>query len=569
MENNQGKEVKEFFDLIKTDRSNWDNLYQILGEYISLIKQDFLGQPSRGEFLIKDVFDSTGAFAAYNAASTLLGMLWPGKAEQAIQIKPVDDLPQTKEIAFFFERMNSSLFKAMDDPKANLSNALDEYMLEQMIFGTSGIAIEKGKKSKLLYTPHGVKNLYIDEGENGLVDVVALYYEWTAKRIVNEYGEANVSTEIAKAYKANRTQDRFKILRLIRARQEPKAEKGKLSMPYESIHIEYQTCHVLREGGFEEFPLPVCRFRKLNYEKMGRSCGMNAIPDIKEANFLREAVIIATEKALNMPQGVIDDGMLGGGYIDTSAGAVTVFNAANNVSGMPPIFDIGTPPDIRSAEKRLEVLEDVISRHFNIDRLLDFNNDVRMTFGEAQIRDQIRTASLAGLFSRQISELFTPLIERSVNILWREGEFGVIPGSEEEQERLIKNQPINYLPEAIIDRLEKGEDIYEITYKTKAANATKAEEYVAILDVMGIAGQMVNLDPSIAQRINMHESLKHLSIIRGLPVGILRQDDEFEEIMTQQQEQVQQQQMLQTADVAAGLAEKMARTKQINAQAEQ
>ncbi len=132
--------VKKRFDRMKNDRSNWDTMYQVLGEYISQIKQDFQGQPAQGEFLSKDIFDSTGAFAAYNGSSAMLGMLWPGTAEQAIEIVPPEDMPKTTEIQDFYQKMNSRSIKHIDDPKANLTLSLDEYMLDQFIFGTSGVS---------------------------------------------------------------------------------------------------------------------------------------------------------------------------------------------------------------------------------------------------------------------------------------------------------------------------------------------------------------------------------------------------------------------------------------------
>jgi hypothetical protein len=552
------KQVIEEFNEMKSQRSNWDVMYQVLGEYISQMKQNFQGQPSNGEFLTEEIFDSTGTFAAYNAASALLGMLWPGTAKGNIEITPPEDMPESTELAKFYGNMTNKATTAMDDPKANLALALDEYMLDQMIFGTSGVGVERGDKSKLLFKSYGVKELYLDEGKNGLVNKIALLYEWSAARVVDEYGEENVSEKTRKAAQSG-GKDKVKILIMISPRKEKKAIKGKLAMDYQSLHLEYDTCHLLKEDGFHELPIAVARFRKLNYEKMGRSNGMNALPDIREANALREAVIVATEKTLDMPIGVIDDGMLGGGYIDTSPRAVTVFNASGNIGNTPPVFNIGEVPDIRYAEARLEKLAETISQHFGIDRLIDFNNDTQMTFGEAQIRDQLRTASLLGLFSRQISEVFTPLMERSINMLWRDGEFGVLEGSEEEAALIAKGKEPTYFPDEIKKRLEAGEDVYQITYKTKAANASKAEEYIAIIDVMTFAAQAMAVDESIRHRVNLHKGIKTIADIRALPVGTIRQDDEVDELIKVEQQQMQQMQQMQMAEQAAGAYEKAAK----------
>lgn len=555
--------IKEGFEEAKQLRSNWNTMYQVLGEFISQVKQDFEGQPANGEFLTDEIFDSTGTFAAFNSASALLGMLWPGAAAQAIEIKAPDDMEESTELAKFYENMSKVTVKAMDDPRANLSMALDEYMLDEVIFGTAGVGVEAGFESSLLYKPYGVKELFIDEGKNGKVDKIWLFYEWTATRVVAEYGEDKVSAKTAKMVNDGGGKGKVRILHAIAPRGEAKAEKGKLAMPYESMHFEFDDMHLLREDGFNELPIAVGRMRKLAYEKMGRGFGQAALPDIREANALREAIIIATEKALNMPQGVLSDGILGSGYIDTSANAINVFDASSNLGGASPIFDIGTVPNVAIAEKRLEELKQTISQHFNIDRLLDFNNDTQMTFGEAQIRDQRSLNSLAGLFNRQITEIFTPVISRSVGILFRAGEFGVarpVGGkiSQEEQDLIAEGKEVKHFPEAIQKRLDDGLEIYQIAYRTKASNASKAQEYIGILDVMSFAAQIMQVDPSVANRIDGHEALKVMAEIRGMPEGIIRQDDEVDEIEKKQKEKQEKQQLLDTVSQASVIAKDVA-----------
>lgn len=543
------KQIKQDFERLKSERGNWDQMFQVLGEYVSLNKQNFTSSPDEGEFLIDDVFDSTGVFAAQASASALMGFLWPGSAKQSIEIVPPDDadLEMTTALEKWYTSVTDKVIAAMDDPKAGLVAALDEMMLDQIIFGTSGVGVEKGGQSKLLFKAYGVKECYVDEGKDGKINKVYLHCELNMERYVRQYGVEKVSAKVRKAYEKDKLDGKVKVLIAIMERKEKVAEKGMLAMPWSVHHIEYDSNHLIKEEGFNEFPISFSRFRKLAYEKYGRSPAMNALPDIKEANILREAVILATEKALNMPIGIMNDGMLGGSIIDTSPRAVNVFNPKGAMGGGPPVFDIGKPPDINAALARLEKLEQVISQHFYIDRLIDMNNSQRMTFGEAQIRDAIRTSSLSALFGRQISELYTPLISRCVNMMFRAGEFGVVPGTEEEVELLKAGQEPQYVPEEIAKRLEEGKDIYNITYKTKAASAARAEEYISIIDVTGYATQAAQVDPSVANRTDLHEALKVMANIRGLPVGIIRQDDEVDAINQQQAQQQQQQQLVNAA----------------------
>jgi len=552
------------FDRLKQERQQWLPLWQVLGEYVSLVKQNFQNTPSAGEFLIKEIYDSTGVFAAQSCASALLGMLWPGSAKQTLEIVAPDDIKRSStELAEFFERMTDRTCAALDAPDANLMLVLDEYMLDQIIFGTAGVGVEGNDKGELLFRPYGVKEMYIREGRNGKVAEEYLEFEWTVDRVVAEYGEDAISERVKKAHRDGKLDEKVKILVLNRPRQDKKAKRGKLAMPYESLHYERDGKHLLREDGFYNNPIMVGRFRKLNYESYGRSPAMNALPDIREANVLREAVIVATEKNLDMPKGVLDDGMLGGGNIDLSAGSINVFNASGNLSGKSPIFDIGAPPDVRTALERLEKLEQTIAQHFYIDRLLDMNNEQQMTFGEAQIRNNIRIASLSALFSRQIAEVFSPLIERSVDILWRAGVYGTVHGSDRDRLETQLGKEVEYIPDALLERQREGKDIYKIRYKTPASNAARAAEYMSIIDILTVAGSGAGLDPSVAMRVNVHEALKNIADIRGLPVGIIREDDEVEEMQKAQAEAAQAQQQMVVAREGAAAAKDAAAAKQM------
>jgi len=563
------KQLKKEFDALRSDRRAWDSMFQLLGKYISLIKQNFEVTQQAGDFLLDDVYDATGTFAAHNSASALIGMLWPGTAKQAIEIVPPRDMTITTELQEFYTEMTHKVIAAMDDPRANLALSLDEYMLDQMIFGTSGVGVEKGYASKLLYRPYGVKELYIEEGRDGQVESAYLFFEWSVGRIIAEYGEDKVSKKIREKYQNGKTTDKAKILICIKPRREKKAKKGMLAAPYASYHLEWDTDHLLKESGFEEMPIMVGRFRKLNYEIYGRSPGSMALPDIKEANSLREAVIVATEKILSMPKGVMNDGIFGGSTIDMSSGAINVFNSTGNVSNQPPIFDIGSPPNLPWAEQRLEKLEQTIAQHFSVDRLLDFNSSQEMTFGEAQIRNQIRHQSLSSLFSRQLSEVITPLIERSVKILFRAGEFGVVRGTEEERDLLESGTAeIKYVPDEIADRLERGEEVYHLVYKTQAANASRAEEYLGIMDVMNFAINGMSVDPTLADRINLHAAVKHVTNIRGIPADIIRENDAVEQIAKGRQEQEQLMQGMAMASEAAGATKDLAVANKAKAEAQ-
>ncbi|CAB4139764.1 Head-to-tail connector protein, podovirus-type [uncultured Caudovirales phage] len=548
--------LKKEFDAAKARRSNFDNMYQVIGEYVAMNRQDFTGEPSNGEFLVDRIFDATGAAAAKIASSALLGMLWPGSAGNSFELAPVgDDDEVNEEEKTFFIKLNKQVYAAFDDPRANLAASLDAYMYDQIVFGTSGVGTEDGEKSDLFFSPYSVKEIYPITGKGGVVIGFWVHFQWSVERIVGEYGLENCGKVIQDAYKGGKTDEMFPILFCVKKRDKQEAEKGQKAMPYQGHHLSYKDCHLLKEDGFWELPIAVGRWTKLSYEEMGRSPAMDALPDIREANVLREALIVATEKILDMPKGVMSDGDFGGGTMDFSAGAINVFNSNGTMTGNP-VFDIGSPPNIPWAEKRLEQLRESISQHFNIDRLLDLNNSTEMTLGEAQIRDQAKVASLSALFNRQI-QVLQQVIERGVSLLFRSGKLGVVRGSDEEATLVREGGTPKYLPDSIAKKLAEGKDIYKVNYKTRAALAYSAEQYRAMLEVQGFAASQAQINPNYVKRINEKKFLDELCRIRGISF-MLKTDEEYEATQAAEQQQMQQQQGLAAGEQLATIAEKAA-----------
>ena len=534
---------------MKEERSNWDIQWQDVGEFIYQTKQNFNETNIQGEFL-NDVFDSKGSFAANSASSALLGMLWPSSAKKSIRIDPPSDIKEpSKETIDWFEFTSEELAQEMDKPTANLSLSLDEYMLDQVTFGNSGVG-SFWEDDGLFYRSFGVMESSIDEGAKGRVDVLLVRYSWATERIIQTYGKENVSDEVLEAVEAEKFDKRFEILILY----EPDVEEES-GFPFKVTHVEKKTKHILKVGGFDNFPIPFTRFRKNSYEKYGRSPALAALPDIKELNILREMIIRGTEKNFDMPKGVFNQGIMGGGIIDTSAGSITVFDSKGMVSGGTPIFEIGDRVDLNQIFPRIEGLEQSIAQHFAIDRLLDFNNQTVMTATETAQRAQIRQASLSSILTRQIAELFQPLVERSFALMLKNDRFGVLSGSAEHQAALALGEEVRLIPDEIAERLQANKVSFRVRFTTSADRSASADELEGLLAFTQYYQSLLQTNPEVNALFDAGKAITEARALFGAP-PIVRAEEEAEEIQEVQGEQVQQQQQLDQAEQVAGIAEK-------------
>lgn len=543
-------DVKHFIEKhkkLKAEKTVWNTHWQLISEYIMTRKSDFMQMFQPGEFLNQELFDSTAPKVNNIMSASLLAMLWPDGAN-SFRFNPPQEIPDTQEIREYFKQAHIQMSNVMDDDEAGLITALEEYMRDQGAFGTSGIAVFENVAgdSVLLYTAWDVKSMSIIEGANGKVNGVYYETEITIQRAVEDFGLENLSENTKERFQRGETEKKIKILHVIEPRIGRDIKKeGSQDMPFISIHIEVTQKHPIRESGFIDFPVPIARFTKVIKEKYGRSPGMAALPDILEINSIREAEIVAIEKQLDPPLGVLHDGVLGGGTLDTSPGAVNVLNVRGRVTGREnPIFPLFTVGDMAPTDKRIEELKQSISDHFFIDRLLDLNNEVRMTLGEAQIRNKLRGFTLGSLFSRQTVELFTPLIKRTFNLLFAKGLLGVIRGTEQEAEVLARGEFPLYIPDALVQLMTAGKEVYKIEYLTPAQRTTQAEEAAGIIQSWQFANEVAAARPEVYDNYDEDFSARRLSETAGAPQGMLRSIQLRDKIREERQQAQKEQEQL-------------------------
>jgi hypothetical protein len=419
------KTTKEYIGRLRegeSDKYPWLIHYQALAEIFLTRKMDFTRVIIPGQFLQADVFDNTGQFSAYLFASIFLSMMWPD-ASRSFRLKPAHRLKGLPGVEDYFRFATHVMHEYMEKPKAGLSMALMEHFLDTGIFATSGIFTDDNAaidpELPLVYDAWGVKNMCIWETAQGFVDQVYFVRPLKVKQIITEYCKPGdyIPKRILDASKNGKHDELIEVLTVIEPKDPERDDLGNLKpgragMSVRVVHIAIGEEARLRESGYDEMPIHVGRlFKQLN-EAYGRSCGMLALPDAQSLNCLTEAVLVATEKSLDPPLGVLDDGRLGGGIVDTSAGGITVLNTAGKVGNEKPIFQLQTIGEFQQSLELQKNLAAKIAQAFFLDRLLDLNNQVQMTAYETSVRDKIRGEALGGVFSRQEKEVLTPMVQR-------------------------------------------------------------------------------------------------------------------------------------------------------------
>jgi len=535
-------DIKAKMKSLEQRKNPWLEHYQLIGDFIANRKQNFTEANEPGAFLTRELFDNTAAKAAETASSAFLGALWPSGA-QSFELIPARGVTDTEENREYFRFITEEAINIMDDSRSGLAVALTEYMFDQVAFGTSGIGVFKNEKGPLpiRYVAWDVKTMLIDEDENNFIDTVYNRKMMTIRQMVLEYGLNNLSQTNQDLYNNGKQNDKVAVVHAIEPRMEQdRTTKGNKSKPVKSIHFEEKTSKILRESGFDEMPVLVVRLRKAMGEVQGRSFGMAALPDIIELNVVWETMTAAAEKLVDPPLAILGDGDLGTTTIETSAGAVNVFNITSRVGMGSPVTEIATVGDINPLILIIEKLTESITNHFLIDRLLDLNNETRMTLGEANIRNELRGQSLGSTFTRQKAELFNKLIERTINLLSDAGRLGVDSGSQEEADLVANGVEPIIIPEEIADKMEKGEEVFKIKYISPAERSIQAEEVQGNLALLNVTLQAAQVSEEAPDVVDLDEIIKRTAELTGATKEVIRGLDVIKDIRERRNQQLAQ-----------------------------
>lgn len=528
----KSKQAIDSYNARKQEKYNFNIHYQIIAEYFLTRKADFTVNFIPGAFLNRDIYDSTGPQAANVAAGALLGMLWPHDS-QNIELVKARNISDSEENRNYFNEVTYRVNKSMNHVECGLAIAADEYMRDEVTFGTCGIGCFPPTDTNMtsdchfLFQAWDIKRMVIDEGPNGFVNRVYYEREETVENAAIEFGLDNLSQKTQQLYiNTVSKQSKITILHAIEPRYERNPNGyGVFDMPVSSCYYELNNYHLIKETGYQRMPVFVGRLMKNIREKYGRSFAMDALPDTLELNGVREMEIVAVEKILDPPLGVLDDGRLGADTIDTSAGAVTVFNVSGRIGNQPPVFPLNTVGDLKPTKDRIEELKQSVANAFMIDRLLDLNNETEMTAFEVNERQKLRAYVLNNIFSRQITEVFTPLVHCCFEMELERGYLGVMPMSQKHIQAVLDGEPVLVIPTEIATAMLRGEQVYEIKYLTPAARMMKAQLASGIITAWKFANDVAQAQPEVYDNLDEDKSMKLIAEFSGAPVDIIRSDE--------------------------------------------
>ena len=504
-------------------RSNWEIHWQEVADYMLPRKADITLERPKGDKRHTVIYDGTAIHSLELLASSLHGMLTSSVNRWfALRFKETA-INEDDEAREWLDDVTDKMYIAIS--RSNFQQEVFETYFDLIAFGTSCLQIEEDKDDIIRFSSRHIKEIYISEDAKGMVNCIYRRFKMSAKATVEKFGRDNVSLKTLNTLKKAPFDD-IDLVHVVKPRNTYNPKKlDKQNMPFTSIYFEYDSGHIISQGGFKEFPYVVPRYLKASNELYGRSPGMNALPDVKVLNKMVEVGMKAAQKQVDPPLLVPDDSMLM--PIRMSPGSINYYRSGTRDRIETLNIGANNPLGLNMEQQRREA----ISQTFHVDQLLITENR-NMTATEVVQRNEEKMRILGPVLGRLQSELLQPMIIRIFNIMLRND---LLPPAPE----ILLNQEI------------------DVEYVSPMAQAQRGQELSSIVRGLELFGQIGQVAP-VNDYIDPQGLVKHLIKILGLPARMIRSDSEVEEIAQQkaeaQQQQAEMQQQIAESEMARNVA---------------
>ena len=518
-------EILKRFERLKTQRQVYEGVWDEITEFVMPYRGDFGIRRSPGQRRDRRLFDTTAVQSNEFLASTLHGGLTNPSVEW-FNLKSKDPVVNEIEpIKQFLEISTNLIFDILNSPRSNFQSQNHELFLDLVSYGTACMFIEEIPGEGITFKAVHLSEIYLAEDKRGHVDTVFRKFRFTARQAAQFWGPENLPTRMREALK-ERPDKRFDIIHCVRPNEGfEKDSRQSIKLPFVSYYVAVEDKVIIEVGGFHEMPYVVPRWSKVVGELYGNSPAWSAMADIRLINVISRTLLVATEKAVEPPLLMADDGVML--PLRTMPGGINF--GGLDINGQARIQPLPGPGRIDIGERMLESRAKAIRNAYFIDPLL-LREGPQMTATEVLQRQEEKLRLIGPQIGRIQTEYLNLLIERLYGILQRNGS---LPELDDEIAALIESGGL------------------EVEYTAPLARTQRGAEPIALQRTMELLTPLAQIDPTILDNFNPDRIARNMSEILGLPLSNLNTISEREEVRQARAQQQQQQQQMELLNEGA------------------
>lgn len=413
-------EIISRWDRLDSRRSSVKSLVQNVMEYCLPRRATVTTTRTEGQDLHQELFDSTAESACERFATGLYNFMWNPTRRNFMLLPPIEGTATAGDVARPLLAISEKIEEGL--AQSNFEEAFYESALDLGTAGLTTLEVRRGDRSLYEFEAYPFEQVCFDVDSGARVDAVLRRFAWTARQIVQEFGEgeAKVGKSVWSAYNADGGKDRdkeFEVLHAAVPRADAAGGRDVRNMPVASIWVSVTDKQILRTSGWPQQRYLVARLIKASGERHGRSPGMQVLPDVKMLNKIEESVIVGVEGRVRPTILAPDSAFVAGGQRPKLFPGSILWYRVNplNPSVKPEPFNPGTDPGL--GVEYGDAKREVIKRAFYNDLFLILSDPKQRTATEVRGILGERLSMLGPSFGRLKVELFDPMIRILLSIL--------------------------------------------------------------------------------------------------------------------------------------------------------
>ncbi len=547
----QTKRVEDLLkrtETLEAGKQNFLNLYQEIGDLFRPVRSDIISKKTAGDKeSFKRIFDSFPILAVETFASILLGVL-TNKSTKWFNLQTVDDkLGEVNTVSTWLSQATEVMWNKLYNPASGFEQALLEAFKDVGAFGTVATLIEEGSKFDLVFITQNIRNYLVSENSEGRVDSIIIKAQFSARQAIEKFGN-DVNEQIKKIAEKNPYELFDFQLHIYPRSERDKTKIDALNKAYAGCWVDVKHKEIVKEIGWDSFPVAVGRSEKSTDELYGTSRAMIALADARELNAIQQRYAESVELRLRPP--LIQNADFAA-RLNLSPGAINKATQNASYAGRSAIEPINTVGDLNGTLELAQEKKQSIREIFFLDKMKIFDNPNATATQVLELRAE--GFRIMSSVATSIQEYLDAILDRTFDILFRKSyavndldgggsSFNLLPGAVfPEMPNELKNAP--ELKVVFVNPINQSQQTIELN---------------GIDVLINTVGSIAQISPDVMDVVNFDNVLRKKRSILNIDPELINDEKTVKQIRQERQSQQQQQQALMNQEIDSKAAKNYA-----------
>ncbi|HCT1399431.1 TPA: phage tail protein [Morganella morganii] len=522
---------------LKAERLSFEPHWRELSDFTRPRSTRFAAsEVNRGDRRNSKIIDPAAVMAARTLSSGMMsGITSPARPWFRLAT-PDRDLMDYGPVKLWLETVEQRMNEVFN--RSNLYQSLPLMYEDLGTFATGAMAVVADPQRVIRTVPFPTGSFYIANGADLSVDTAVREFSMTVRQVITEFGMDAVSDTVKSQWNSGQYGQWVNVVHAVYPNLD--RQTGKLEAKhkaYKSVYYEATSTDdkLLRESGYDEFPIMAPRWEVNGEDVYGSSCpGMVALGSVKALQLLQRRKAQMIDKITNPP--LQAPASIKSQRISTIPGGINYLPMADVNNQIKPLFQIPA----NGTNGLLEDIQDtrqIIDHAYFVDlfRMMQTVNTRSMPVeAVAEMREE-KLLMLGPVLQRLDSELLDKLINRTFSVMAENNLLPVPP--DEMQGMQLKVEYISVMAQA-----------------QKAIGVSSIERFIGFTSGIG------QFSPDALDKINVDETIDAYAASIGVPPSVVATNEQVAQIREQRAQQQAMAQQMQMAQAAVGGAQALGNT---------